>query len=59
LFVREAERDCGWITSAVCSSALDREIALAFVRRGHDAPGTELLAGERGVPVMVAELPFV
>jgi folate-binding protein YgfZ len=53
-------RDVGWITSATRSPTLAREIALGFVRRGHNAPGTRLLASATDrIPVDVTELPFV
>lgn len=48
-------KDAGWITSAIRSDSLGQEIALAFVKRGVNAPGTEL----RGPgPVEVVALPF-
>jgi folate-binding protein YgfZ len=61
LFVNDDfSRDVGWITSATRSPALAREIALGFVRRGHNAPGTRLLASATDrIPVDVTELPFV
>jgi folate-binding protein YgfZ len=49
-------RKVGEVTSA-CVSPSAGAIALAFVRRAHAAPGTELRAGERSV--RVAALPFV
>jgi folate-binding protein YgfZ len=56
----DASRAVGWITSATRSPALRKEIALAFVRRGHNAPGTRLLASATDrLAVDVTELPFV
>jgi folate-binding protein YgfZ len=57
-------KDVGWTTSAVRSPALDREIALGFVKRGANSPGTKLEAvgpgeGEgRPSAVEVVDLPF-
>jgi folate-binding protein YgfZ len=50
------DRRSGEITSA-CRSPSAGAIALAFVRREHAAPGTELAV--EGRPVRVVELPFV
>ena len=49
-------RDVGTVTSAAQSPLLDAPIALAIVKRPHDAPGTELQVA--GKPVRVAALPF-
>lgn len=57
-------KDVGWITSVAQSARLGRSIALGFVKRGFQAPGTQLelqavdgtaLAGNH---VEVAALPF-
>lgn len=53
----DADKDAGWITSATKSERLGKEIALGYVKRGFNAPGTRLLAAE--MPVEVAGLPFV
>lgn len=54
-------RELGQLTSATISLALDRPIALGYLRRG--APENELLArvenSERRVPVALHPLPFV
>lgn len=50
-------KDVGWITSATKSARLGKEIALGFVKRGYNSPGTNLQAAD--VPVAVVELPFV
>ncbi len=57
----QGTREVGWITSAARSPRLEKEIALGFVKRGFNAPGTRLLTGGdggEGVPVEVVELPF-
>ncbi len=53
-------KQAGWVSSAVHSFALDRPIALAFVRRPHHEPGTQLTvqAGDKTVTATVAPLPF-
>jgi folate-binding protein YgfZ len=53
-------RQAGWISSAVHSIALDRPIALGFVRRPQHETGTRLAvqAGDRAVAATVAALPF-
>jgi len=53
-------RPAGWISSAVHSIALDRPIALGFVRRPQHETGTRLAvqAGDRAVAATVAALPF-
>lgn len=53
-------QEVGWITSAVDSPRLGQPIALAYVRREHLAPGTQLRIDRQGTP-MIAEittLPF-
>jgi tRNA-modifying protein YgfZ len=54
----EGERDVGWITSAVCSPRLQKNIGLGFVKRGFNAAGTQLQASPT-VRVEVVALPFV
>ncbi len=59
--VIEAEgRKIGRVTSAVRSFALNRPIALAFVRREHLEPGTTLTVKDEGLALeaRVAALPF-
>jgi folate-binding protein YgfZ len=54
--------EAGWITSAARSERLGREIALGYIKRGFNNPGTSLalLAGPPGsIPVQVASLPFL
>ena len=71
----EESKEVGWITSAVRSSRLDREIALGFVKRGYneirilssgeqrgsdlDASTSENPSGSALVRVSVVPLPFV
>ncbi len=60
-------RQVGWITSATRSERLGKEIALGFVKRGFNTPGTNLDAvggaedsGAQGpIHVEVVPLPFV
>lgn len=53
-------KQAGWVSSAAHSIALDRPIALAFVRRPHHEPGTLLAvqSGEQAIATTVAPLPF-
>jgi folate-binding protein YgfZ len=53
-------QEVGWITSAINSPRLGRPIALAYVRREHLAPGTQLRIDRQGTPVIaeVTTLPF-
>lgn len=55
--LRAGGREAGHVTSAVRSIALDRVIALGYVRRDHWDPGTALDAG--GARATVTALPFV
>jgi len=50
-------KDAGWITSTIRSERLGKEIGLGYVKRGYNAAGTHLQAGN--ISVEVAELPFV
>jgi folate-binding protein YgfZ len=60
-----AAKDVGWITSVAQSNRLGRTIALGFVKRGFQEPGTQLelqMADGTVTPVMHVELvtlPFV
>lgn len=65
LFVTsENDKEAGWTTSAGRSEKLDKEVGLAFVKRGFNAAGTPLKAVASGkemalsVPVEVVDLPF-
>jgi folate-binding protein YgfZ len=55
--------EAGWITSATRSERLGKEIALGYMKRGFNNPGTSLaalLAGQPGsIPVQVVSLPFL
>ncbi len=53
-------KEAGYVTSAVKSPALNANIALGYVRREVNAPGTELLLrGSAGdTKAVVAEIPF-
>ena len=55
--------ETGWITSATRSERLGKEIALGYIKRGFNNPGTSLaalLAGRPGsIPVQVVSLPFL
>jgi folate-binding protein YgfZ len=59
-------REVGWITSAIWSARLDRQIALGFVKRGFSSPGSVLrliprddVPGAEPSSVEVVSLPFV
>jgi len=53
-------QEVGWVTSAINSPRLGRPIALAYIRREHLAPGTQLRIDRQGTPVIaeVTTLPF-
>ncbi|MEY2480818.1 MAG: tRNA-modifying protein YgfZ [Verrucomicrobiota bacterium] len=60
------EKDAGWISSATRSKRLQKEIALGFVKRGHNDAGTKLHACRSSsfekagaIPVEVVALPFI
>jgi folate-binding protein YgfZ len=59
--VQAGGRPVGWVSSAVHSIGLGQPIALAFVRRPYDAPGTEVavMGGTEAVAAEVRGLPFV
>ena len=50
-------RKAGWITSAAKSERLGKQIGLGYVKRGFNAPGTQLFAGT--IPVEVTAVPFL
>lgn len=59
------EKDIGSITSAARSPRLEKEIALGFVKRGFNSPGTRLqarpakiAAPAASIPVVIVPLPF-
>ena len=56
-----AGKEVGYVTSAVKSPALNANIALGYVRREANAPGTELMLRSAGgeSKALVAEIPFV
>ena len=53
-------KEAGWITSATSSQRLEKEIALGYVKRGFNDPGTKLnaLSPDAAIPVEVVSLPF-
>ena len=59
-----AEREVGWITSATRSERTRKQIALGYLKRGFNSPGTKLDAfsaensAER-IPVEVVPVPFL
>ena len=59
-----AEREVGWITSATRSERTGKQIALGYLKRGFNSPGTKLDAfsaensAER-IPVEVVPVPFL
>ncbi|HEV3410238.1 MAG TPA: glycine cleavage T C-terminal barrel domain-containing protein [Chthoniobacterales bacterium] len=56
--LRADDKEVGWVTSATWSERLGKWIALGFVKRGFQEPGTELRADD-SIPVRVAPLPLV
>src|SRR5262245_39339881 len=54
-------KEVGWITSATRSQQLGKEIALGYVKRGFNSPGTNLnaLSSDAAIPVDVVSLPFL
>jgi folate-binding protein YgfZ len=56
-------KEIGWITSAIKSQRLGKEIALGYVKRGFNTPGTKLEAlssdAPDPIPVEVVSLPFL
>jgi folate-binding protein YgfZ len=65
LFTAESGSETGWITSATRSDLLGKEIALGYVKRGFNEPGTRLSARGAGesvaaaLAVQVVGLPFI
>jgi folate-binding protein YgfZ len=55
------EREVGFVTSAIRSPALQQTIALGYVRKEHNAVGTELTleSGPTRTPAKIVDLPFV
>ena len=51
-------KEVGVITSAAKSSRIGAQIGLAFLKRGHQEAGTQLMA-ENAVAVQIAALPFI
>jgi folate-binding protein YgfZ len=56
-------KEAGWITSATRSHGIGREIALGYVKRGFNNPGTKLEAHSSNpagaIPVEVVSIPFL
>ena len=54
-------KEAGWITSATRSRQLGKEIALGYVKRGFNSPGTNLNAfsSDAAIPVEVVSLPLL
>jgi folate-binding protein YgfZ len=59
--IRHEGKRVGRVTSAVHSLGLDAPIALGYLRREHQEPGTRLAAvtGDREIGLVVTPLPFV
>jgi folate-binding protein YgfZ len=59
--IRSGEREIGVITSAVCSPALERPIALGYVHRDFSSPGMEVavVRGDQLLAAVVVATPFV
>jgi folate-binding protein YgfZ len=54
-------KEAGWITSATRSQQLGKEIALGYVKRGFNSPGTNLnaLSSDAAITVDVVSLPLL
>jgi folate-binding protein YgfZ len=52
-------KEIGRITSATFSPALEKSIALGYVRYEHLTPGTEVVVGDKDLKAVVTELPFI
>lgn len=59
LYAGAEDKPQGELCSVCYSPRLGQHIALAYVRKAHEAPGTELWAGSLRHPVRVSALPFV
>ena len=59
--VEAGGRQVGYVTSSLHSVARDRPVALAYVRRPHHEPGTQVtvVTAGRKVPAQVVSLPLV
>lgn len=57
----QGDAEVGQVTSSTFSPRLQKVIALAYVRRGHQQPGTELVieSASAGRKAIVAELPLI
>jgi aminomethyltransferase len=56
----DEHKDVGYVTSSIVSPALGRVIALGYVHRSLEAPGTQIMIGsETRVLATVVPLPFV
>jgi len=57
----EDGKEVGWITSAVNSARLGKQIALGYLKRGFHTPGSEFTASSEGANarVQVVPLPFL
>ncbi len=55
LLAQESGKEVGWVTSAIWSESLGKEIALGYVKRGFNEAGTKL---QGGGAVAVVSLPF-
>jgi glycine cleavage system aminomethyltransferase T len=58
--VYKDDKDIGQVTSAVASPALDRHIALAYLKYGFFEPGNkvQVKSEDISIPAEVVELPF-
>jgi folate-binding protein YgfZ len=53
------QKEIGWITSAIFSDRLGKHIALGYVKRPFNTPGSEAMARDKSaVPVRIVDLPF-
>ncbi|MGI8890579.1 MAG: YgfZ/GcvT domain-containing protein, partial [Chthoniobacterales bacterium] len=64
IYAPDSGKEVGWVTSATHSERFGKEIALGFVKRGSNEPGTRLIARlvndeESAAAVEVRPLPFI
>ncbi len=58
--IRKDEKEIGYVTTSLLSPGLEKPIALGFVNRSANAPGTGVVISSEGkqIPATIVELPF-